>query len=75
MTYIITYNLILDFSCENGKIIKVHNKSNELFAKCALEDYLRRKYNTFKRLEITECKLDTDSSLFDLFGLWKFNYQ
>jgi len=72
MNYIIKYNLILDSSRLNEKIIKVKNKPNELFAKCSLEDYLKRKYNNFKALEIIDCNEDIASNIFNLFN--SFDY-
>lgn len=72
-TYIIDYCVILtnsDGSEEyiRGKQIKVKNQVNELGAKIGLEDYLKRKYDNFKRLEISGCKEDILQSFNNLFG-------
>ena len=41
------------------KEIIVKNKSNELIAKCSLEDYLKRKHgDSFRQLIITRCVPD-----------------
>lgn len=59
MDYTINYNLYLQSKTLYDKIIIVKNKSGELVAKVALEDYLKRKYgDNFLRLEITSCMND-----------------
>lgn len=63
----IKYNLILFDNILYNKEIIVKNKNNELYAKCALEDYLRRKYgDSFRQLIITNCVRD----IFDIFDLF-----
>ena len=70
MTYLISYNVILSNNTLEDKQIKVKNKDNELMAKCALEDYLRKKYkDDFRQLVISKCESDIMSSFADLFGI------
>lgn len=70
MTYLISYNVILSNNILEDKQIKVKNKDNELMAKCALEDYLRKKYkDDFRQLVISKCESDIMSSFADLFGM------
>ena len=67
--YRINYNVILWDNILYDKEIIVKNKSSELVAKCALEDYLRRKYGeSFKQLIITKCNPDIFNNIFR--GLW-----
>ncbi len=65
-TFRIKYNLILNDKILYDKKIKVKNKDNELIAKVSLENYLRRKYPTFKQLIITDCRVD----ILDFFNLF-----
>lgn len=59
MNYRINYNIVLFNEILYDKEIKVKNKSNELIAKCSLEDYLKRKYgDSFRQLIITKCTPD-----------------
>ena len=69
MEYTIDYNVSLKSGTLYNKRIKVKNKENELYAKCALEDYLRRKYGSeYINLTVTNCNSDFMSNLFNLFG-------
>lgn len=53
----------------SNKEMRVKNQLNELGAKIALEDYLKRKYgDTFHHLVITKCKTDFMSQFGDMFG-------
>ena len=70
MTYLISYNVILSNDTLEDKQIKVKNKDNELMAKCALEDYLKRKYkDDFRQLVISKCESDIVSSFAELLGM------
>ena len=70
MTYLISYNVILSNGTLEDKQIKVKNKDNELMAKCALEDYLKRKYkDDFRQLVISKCEDDIVSSFAEMFGM------
>lgn len=63
MNYRISYNVVLYSKTLYDKEIIVKNKSNELIAKCSLEDYLKRKYeDSFRQLIITRCVPDYFSS-------------
>lgn len=42
---------------KSGKM-RVKNQDNRFVAQCNLEDYLRKKHNTFARLVIYSCKED-----------------
>ena len=42
---------------KSGKI-RVKNQDNRFVAQCNLEEYLRKKHNTFARLVIYSCKED-----------------
>ena len=56
MNYRINYNVVLHSGTLYGKEIIVKNKSNELIAKCSLEDYLKRKHgDSFRQRVITRC--------------------
>ena len=56
MNYRINYNVILCNNTLYDKEIIVKNKSNELVAKCSLEDYLKKKHgDLFRQLVITRC--------------------
>lgn len=53
----------------SNKEMRVKNQLNELGAKIALEDYLKRKYgDTFHHLVITKCKTDFMNQFGDMFG-------
>ena len=53
-----------------NKEIKVKNQLNELGAKIALNDYLKRKYGeNFILLEIESCKQDAFEKFSSMFGL------
>ena len=55
----------------DGKEIRVKNQPNELGAKVALEDYLKRKYGSnFIRLEVHSCEQDQLEQLYNMFG-WR----
>ena len=70
MTYLISYNVILSNDTLEDKQIKVKNKDNELMAKYALEDYLKRKYkDDFRQLVISKCESDIVSSFAELLGM------
>lgn len=70
MTYLISYNVVLTNNTLEDKQIKVKNKDNELMAKCALENYLKKKYkDTFRQLVISKCESDTISYFSELFGI------
>lgn len=61
MDYRIEYAMVINgprgVEYIDNKIIDVKNKFNELAAKVALEDYLKRKYgNGFIRLEVKSCR-------------------
>lgn len=59
MNYRINYNVVLYSKTLYDKEIIVKNKSNELIAKCSLEDYLKRKHgDSFRQLIITRCVPD-----------------
>lgn len=59
MNYRINYNVVLYSETLYDKEIIVKNKSNELIAKCPLEDYLKRKHgDSFRQLIITRCVPD-----------------
>lgn len=59
MNYRIKYNVVLYNETLYDKEIIVKNKSNELTAKCSLEDYLKRKHgDSFRQLIITRCTPD-----------------
>ena len=59
MNYRINYNVVLYGETLYDKEIIVKNKSNELIAKCSLEDYLKRKHgDSFRQLIITRCAPD-----------------
>lgn len=59
MNYRINYNVVLYSETLYDKEIIVKNKSNELVAKCSLEDYLKRKHgDSFRQLIITRCVPD-----------------
>jgi hypothetical protein len=70
MTYLISYNVILSNDTLEDKQIKVKNKDNELMAKCALEDYLKRKYkDDFRQLVISKCESDIVSTFAEILGM------
>lgn len=57
--YRMLYNVVLYSETLYDKEIIVKNKSNELIAKCSLEDYLKRKHgDSFRQLIITRCVPD-----------------
>ena len=68
-TFRIKYNLILNDNILYDKEIKVKNKDNELIAKVSLENYLRRKYPTFKQLIINDCRVDVPDFFYNLFNI------
>lgn len=69
MTYVIDYTINLSSGTLNNKQIKVKNQNNELMAKCALENYLKRKYgNNFISLIITKCEEDIIARFGKIFG-------
>lgn len=69
MMFIIDYNVELTSGTLFDKQIKVKNQNNELTAKCALENYLKKKYgDTFISLVITDCKEDIMAKFSELFG-------
>lgn len=68
-TYLIKYDIILRNTTLKGKIIRVKNQENELFAKINLEKYLKRKYNDeFLNLYIESVTNDFDfMNIFNMF--------
>lgn len=68
MTYLIDYEVTLDSGTLHGKQIRVKNQVNELFAKCALENYLKKKYGkSYISLNVLTC---SNEDLFNqLFGI------
>jgi hypothetical protein len=72
--YVIKYRIIfVDESTLENKEIKIAKCYSGAMAQIRLEEYLKRKHTTFKKLEVTECKedisLDTLLSQFgDIFG-------
>lgn len=72
--YVIKYRIIFDDgnTLEN-KEIKIAKCYTGVMAQIRLEDYLKRKYINFKKLEVTECKEDVSlddffSQFGDIFG-------
>ena len=41
-----------------GGKMRVKNQENRFVAQCSLEDYLRKKHNTFAKLVISSCRED-----------------
>lgn len=73
MTYYIKYAIVVNgprgMEYMDGKEIRVKNQPNELGAKVALEDYLKRKYgSSFIRLEVHSCEQDSLEKLYSMFG-------
>lgn len=68
-TYLIKYDVILRNGSLKGKIIRVKNQENELFAKINLEKYLKKKYNDeFLNLYIESITNDFDfMNIFNMF--------
>lgn len=68
-TYLIKYDIILRNGSLKGKIIRVKNQENELFAKINLEKYLKKKYNDeFLNLYIESITNDFDfMNIFNMF--------
>ncbi|MCK9429825.1 MAG: hypothetical protein M0R17_07455 [Candidatus Omnitrophica bacterium] len=46
---------------------------SELHAKCKLEEYLKKKYDTFSKLVIYKCNRDVMGIFGDMFGMNKSN--
>lgn len=73
MTFTIEYAMVLKtnkgIEYIDNKEIRVKNQPNELGAKCALEEFLKRKYgNYFIHLEVKKCERDIIGQFNELFG-------
>lgn len=57
--YLIEYTCYDDTNnvLKSGKM-RVKNQENKFVAQCNLEDYLRKKHNTFAKLVISSCRED-----------------
>jgi hypothetical protein len=69
--YHIKYRIILEGASPlENKEIKIAHCMSGLHAQTRLEEYLKRKYINFKRLEVSSCKEHNDlSGMFgDIFG-------
>ena len=74
MTFYIKYAFVINgprgIEYIGDKEIRVKNKPNELGAKVALEDYLKRKYGSnFIRLEVNSCEQDPMEQFYEMFGM------
>ena len=66
-TYLVKYRVILEGANPiEDKEIKVKNSLSGVEAQIKLEGYLKKKYENFKQLIVSECKEDYD--LGNLFG-------